>query len=150
MRSRGAWLAAVALLLPGVEGSVPDAMSEGRIVVQDAWARAVPAVATSGEFYMIIVNQGTTPDRLVAVRSPACGKLEPFEYYKGDRGMMGMRPLPGGALEVPPGRVQLQAGGFHLMCMGKRGDLRAGARVPLTLRFRDAGEVQVTIDIRGE
>jgi copper(I)-binding protein len=149
MRAAAAWILVVALLLPGLGGSGSAAQAQGRIVVQDAWARPVPAVATSGEFYMVIVNQGTTPDRVVAVGSPACGKLEIFEYYTGTLGMMGMRPVPGGVLEVPPGRVALKAGGLHLMCTAKRGDLRAGGRVPVTLRFRDAGEMQVTIDIRG-
>jgi periplasmic copper chaperone A len=147
MRAAAVWIAVVVQLLPGLPGRAQE-----RIVVQDAWARPVPAVATSGEFYLVILNQGTTPDRVVAVRSPACGKLEIFEYHTGMLGMpgmMGMRPVPGGVLEVPPGRVELKPGGLHLMCSAKREDLRAGLRVPVTLRFRDAGEVQVTVDIRG-
>ena len=62
--------------------------------------------------------------------------------------MMGMRPAPDGAVEVPPGRLELKPGGLHLMCMERRQDLRAGMRVPLRLRFRDAGEVQVHADVR--
>src|SRR5262249_10885924 len=123
------------------------------IAVQDAWARPVPAVATSGEFYMVILNQGTTPDRVVAVHSPACGKLEIFEYHTGMMGMpgmMGMRPVPGGVPQIPPGRVELKPGGLRLMRTARREELGAGGRVPVTLRFRDAGDVPVTVAIRGQ
>ena len=97
---------------------------------------------------MTIQNHGPAPDRLEAARSPACGNLEIFETYQDGRGMMMMRSVPGGGLEVPPGRIDLKPGGLHLMCMDKRADLTVGSRVPVTLRFRDAGEVQTQLDIR--
>lgn len=118
------------------------------IAVTAGWSRALPAVARSTEFYMVIQNQGEAPDRLEAARSPACGMLETFETYQDTRGMMMMRAVSGGSLEVPPGRLELKPGGLHLMCMDRTGDLAAGSRIPVTLRFRDAGEVQVQLDVR--
>jgi copper(I)-binding protein len=145
-------LAAVASILAAcalvVNGPVRAAGQDTRIIVQDAWARAMPPVATSSELYLVILNQGAAADRLVAAQSEACARLEPYETYTLGQGMMGMRPIPAGAVEVPPGRLELKPGGLHLMCMEKRQDLRAGMRVPLRLRFRDAGDVLVEVDIR--
>lgn len=124
------------------------------ISVSDPWTRALPSVATSAEFYMVIENRGGTADRLLGADSPACGTIEPYESHAGMAGMpgmpgmRGMRPVPGGGIDVAAGRLRLEPGGLHLMCMAKRVDLRAGTRVPVRLRFRDAGEVLVELAVR--
>jgi copper(I)-binding protein len=124
------------------------------ITVSDAWTRALPGVATSAELYMVIENRGATADRLIGAASLACASIEPYESVAGMAGMpgmpamRGMRPTAGRAIDVPPGQMRLEPGGLHLMCMGRRVGLRPGARVPLRLRFRDAGEVAVDLDVR--
>jgi periplasmic copper chaperone A len=134
-----------------VAGAVGPAAAEPAISVTNAWTRALPSVATSGEFYMVIENRGQASDRLVGAESPACATLAPYETHAGMPGMPGMhgmRPVPGGALDLPPGRVVLEPGGLHLMCMGKRVDFRVGTPVAVRLRFRDAGEVTVELAVR--
>jgi periplasmic copper chaperone A len=143
---------AAALAVAGAGGWT--AAADPSVSVTGAWTRAMPSVATAGEFYMVIENRGGAPDRLVGAESPACAKLEPYESYAGMpgmagmAGMRGMRPAPGGAIDLPPGRVVLEPGGLHLMCTGKRIDLRAGTRVDVRLRFRDAGEIAVELAVR--
>jgi copper(I)-binding protein len=100
---------------------------------------------------MVIENRAPAPDRLVGATSSACGSVALYETVAGRPGMptmRGMRPVPGGAIDVPPGRLVLEPGGLHLMCMDKRLDFRAGTRLPVQLRFRDAGEQSVEVTVR--
>jgi periplasmic copper chaperone A len=145
---------AVVWLLGGGAGV---AAADPSITVSDAWTLALPGVVTSAEIYMVIENRGTTADRLIGAASLACASIEPYESVGGMAGrparpgmptMRGMRPVPGGAIDVPTGRLTLEPGGLHLMCMGRRVGLRSGATVPLRLRFRDAGEVAVELEVR--
>lgn len=120
-----------------------------QIKVENAWARPMPPVATSSEFYMVLVNTGNRPDRLVAARSPACRTIELYETSVDGRGAMGMRPVPAGYIEVPAGgRVELKVGGRHLMCMGKQQALKRGTRVPVALTFQESKEIVVELAIR--
>jgi hypothetical protein len=139
---------ALAAALAVAGGGGRAAAADPTVSVTGAWTRAMPSVVTAGEFYMVIENRGRAPDRRVGAESPACAKLEPYESHAGMAGMRGMRPAPGGAIDLPPGRVVLEPGGLHLMCTGKRIDIMAGTRVPVRLRFRDAGEVAVELAVR--
>jgi copper(I)-binding protein len=67
----------------------------------------------------------------------------------GSAGMpMGMRPVA--EIPVPAhGRQTLQPGGYHLMLMNPTGPVTVGSTIQLTLRFRLAGEVTVTAEVRG-
>jgi protein SCO1/2 len=120
-----------------------------QITVKNAWGHALPKVVASNEFYMAIRNRGNQPDKLVGGRSPACGMTELFEAYQTPLGAMGMRPVSGGVIEVPPmGLVELKAGGLHIMCMDKKQDFMSGIRLPLTLQFETSGEITVQVSIR--
>jgi periplasmic copper chaperone A len=118
------------------------------IDIEGAWGRPSPKVATAGAFYMLIKNEGSQADRLVAGDSSACGVVELHESYKTDEGAMGMRPVENG-IEVPAsGQAELKMGGLHIMCIDKLKDFEAGAVLPLTLTFENSGEIEIDIEIR--
>ncbi len=120
-----------------------------QIKIDDAWARSLPQAAKSSEFYMVIRNTGAEPDKLVTAQSPACEVVELYEYHQSAHGAIGMRPVGAGFIDVPAGgRVELKAGGLHLMCMNRKGDFRPGARVPVTLRFQRSGEITAQLTVR--
>jgi periplasmic copper chaperone A len=48
---------------------------------------------------------------------------------------------------APGATVELRPGGFHIMLIGLTGAMAQGGRVPLTLRFERAGEVQVELAV---
>lgn len=122
-----------------------------RIRVEDAWGRPSPKVASSGAFYMVIYNDGSEADKLVAVESPACMMAELHESYMMDNGAMGMRPAEGGSIEIPAGgSVELKVGGLHVMCMEKMADFNAGDTYQINLKFEKAGEIMVEAEIREE
>ncbi len=120
-----------------------------RIEVEGAWGRPSPKVATAGAFYMVIRNPSDEADRLLSARSPACGIIELHESYQTPEGAMGMRPVPGGSIEIPAkSQVELKVGGLHLMCIDKLEEFKAGSRIPVTLMFEKSGAMTLEVEIR--
>lgn len=119
------------------------------IVIEEAWGRPSPQVAPAGAFYMTIINRGNQADNLVSAFSPSCVAVELHESYDKGEGVMGMRPVEGGAIPVPAqDQVALKMGGLHLMCIDKLDDFQEGARLSVTLSFEVSGEKTVDVEIR--
>ncbi len=100
--------------------------------------------------YMAITNHGETPDRLIAVETPAAAKAELHISETDANGVATMRPLDG--IDIAPGETAvLERGGMHVMLMGLAAPLEEGATVPVTLVFEHAGRVEVefTVDPPG-
>jgi copper(I)-binding protein len=146
---RAALGAAASLLgvpLLGMPGLRAQEVSAGALRIAGPWTRAMRAGGT-GAGFMAIRNTGTAPDRLVAARTPAATVVELHTHIReGD--VMRMRPVP--AIDLPPGQeVRLMPGGFHLMLIGLTAALQQGGRVPVTLVFDGAGEVEVQLAVEG-
>ena len=119
----------------------------GAIEIGHPWSRATPPTAESGGGFLAITNTGTTPDRLIAVKSPAADKVEIHEM-KMDGNIMRMREVEKG-IEIPPGAtVELKPGGFHVMFMGLKAPFAKDAKVPLTLVFEKAGSIDVELMVQ--
>lgn len=119
------------------------------VTVTDPWGRTSPAAAENGAFYMMLTNNSDTDDTLLSASTDACGMVELHEMYDKGDGVMGMRPVEGGSIPVPAGSsAELKPGGLHVMCMMKQVDFEAGTEIPLTLTFENAGEMEVTAEIR--
>lgn len=118
----------------------------GSIEIIQPWTRATPPTAPSGGGFLTITNKGTTPDRLIAVRSPTADKAEIHEM-KMDGNVMRMRELEKG-IEIPPGgTVELKPGGFHVMFMGLKVPFAKDGKVPATLVFEKAGSIDVELQV---
>ena len=136
---------AAALALIASPASAQD-YKLGPLEIAHAWTRATPPTAQAGGGFLTITNKGTTPDRLVAVRSTASDKAEIHEM-KMDGNVMRMRELDKG-LEIAPGStVELKPGGYHIMLMGLKAPLAKGTKVPVTLVFEKAGSVDVELAV---
>jgi periplasmic copper chaperone A len=62
-------------------------------------------------------------------------------------GMMGMQPVD--EITIPPGEtLTLKPGGYHVMVMDLKKDLKAGDTIPVTLTFAHSGDVDVTATVR--
>lgn len=119
------------------------------IQVKDAWGRAQPSAIPNGVFYMTLRNHNDEADRLLAIETSACTKVELHETYMTNEGAMGMRPVEGDSIEIPAkGKVKLEPGGVHVMCIGKKEDFSKGKKIPLLLKFEKAGEVSITAEIK--
>lgn len=114
----------------------------GPLEIHHPWTRATAPTAKTGGGYVVIANKGSTPDRLIEVRSNASNKVEIHEM-KMDGNVMRMRELDNG-LELPPGAtVTLKPGGFHIKFMELKSPLAKGTKIPVTLVFEKAGSIDV-------
>ena len=121
------WFMIFSLIVIGLSIVACSSSSDPIISIENAWGRPSPKVASAGAFYMLIKNVGGQDDKLIAGSSPACGVVELHESYKTEEGAMGMRPVEGGAIEVPAGdQTELKMGGLHIMCIDKLEDTIIG------------------------
>ena len=126
------------------------------VTITDAWARPSSAMASAGAAYMTIRNNGTATDALVGASSPAATTAEVHETVvmgspapgaSGDGGMMGMQPVK--RLEIPgDGSVELKPGSYHIMLIGLKQDLKAGATIEITLTFEKAGQLSLSVPVK--
>ena len=120
----------------------------GSLEITQPWTRATAATAPTGAGFLTITNKGTTPDRLVSVRTSAANQSEIHEM-KMEGNVMRMRELDGGLVIAPGATVALAPGGFHVMMMGLKAPLKEGTSVPLTLVFEKAGSIDVELSVKG-
>ena len=134
----------------GMHGAAPQTYKVGNLVITTPWARATPKGAPVGGGYLSITNNGSEPDRLVGGSFAAAGGRTEVHQMKMEGGVMRMRPLANG-LEIKPGEtVELKPGGYHLMFMGLKQQLKAGETVKGTLEFAKAGKVEVSYPVRAQ
>lgn len=117
--------------------------AQAQTTVKEAWVRGtVPQQQASGAFMQITSPQG---GRLVGVSTPVAGVAEIHEM-KMDGGVMKMGAVP--ALELPAGQpVELKPGGYHLMLMGLKQQLKGGDEVPLTLTIEGRDGKKETLQL---
>jgi len=114
------------------------------VKIENPWARATPPGAKVAAGYMKITSGAA--DRLVGASSPAAARVElHVTEQKGE--VMRMRQVKG--YDIPAGgSFELAPGGAHLMLVDIKAPLKAGMKVPMTLRFEKAGEVKVELQVR--
>jgi copper(I)-binding protein len=140
------------------------------ITASNAWARRAPAMGSMGKMgsmdkmgsdkggmsqmggggngavYMTLTNSGSQVEALVSASSDAAQTVELHEV-KNDGGVMKMRPVK--SIPVPAkGKVELKPGGYHIMLLDLKRDLKAGEKVAVTLKFEHGGEMQVEAAVR--
>jgi len=141
---RSVLVLAVATLLPAP--LLAHDYKLGSLEIAHPWTRATAPTAKSGGGFLTITNKGTTPDRLIAARSPVSLKVEVHEM-KMEGSVMRMREVEKG-LEIPPGAtVTLKPGGYHIMFMELKAPLAKDNKVPVTLVFEKAGSIDVELAV---
>ena len=114
--------------------------------MSDAWSRATPPGAKLAAGYVLIRNKSAAPDRLVSAASPAAARVETHVSEKHGE-VMRMREVKG--YEVPArGSFELKPGGAHLMLVDIKRPFKAGEKIPLVLRFRNAGEIRTELEVK--
>jgi copper(I)-binding protein len=116
-----------------------------QVEVEKAWARATAPGAKVAAGYMVMRNKAAAADRLVSVASPAAARVETHVTVR-DGDIMRMREVKGFDL-APNGSFELKPGGAHLMFVDIRNPFKEGERIPATLKFEKAGEVQVEFQV---
>ena len=118
--------------------SAAQAAPAAKVTATDAWCRPTVAGALAAGCYVTLTAKGE--DRLIAVESPAANRGE-IHTMSMDGGVMRMRQLTEG-LALPAGKpVALKPGADHIMLIAPKAQLKEGAKVSLTLKFKTAAPV---------
>ena len=130
-------LSLTALLLAG-------AAAHAQTTVKEPWVRGtVDQQKATGLFAQITSAGGA---KLVSAASPVAGVVEIHEMAM-DGNVMKMRAVP--AVELPAGKmVELKPGGYHVMLMDLKQELKTGDAVPVTLVVEGAGGQRESIEIK--
>jgi copper(I)-binding protein len=111
--------------------------------IDHPFARATPPGAKVAGVFVTLENTGSKSDRLLSASTPIAGIAELHQMSVGG-GVMRMRSVA--ALEVRPGeKLQLKPGGYHVMLSELRQPLKVGDRFALTLKFQNAGAIEVSV-----
>ncbi len=114
----------------------------GTLMLSPAWSRATPPGAKVAGGYITIENKGTAADRLVSATADVAGVVEIHEMAVID-GVMRMRALEKGLDIAPGGKVELKPGGYHIMFIDLKRQLKEGDSVKGELVFEKAGRKPV-------
>ena len=116
------------------------------VEVKVAWVRGtVPAQTMSGAFMELTSKSNAT---LVGVSTPVAEDAEVHEMRL-EGGVMKMRAAP--RLELPAGKVvTLKPGGYHIMLMGLKQQMKAGDSIPLTLKIEGSDKKVESVIVNAE
>ncbi len=116
------------------------------IEIKTPWVRGtVAGQKATGAFMEVTSKTGIT---LVGASSPVAGVTEIHEM-KMDGGVMKMRAIP--RLEVSAEKpLSLAPGGYHVMLMDLKQQLKTGDSVPLSLQVEGKDKKVETVEVKAE
>ncbi|MFY9327352.1 MAG: copper chaperone PCu(A)C [Georgfuchsia sp.] len=120
------------LLFAALFASIPAYAAD--VGINSAWVRSTVPAQTTSTAYMALTSKGRAT--LVGISTPVAEDAEVHEMQL-EGGVMKMRttqrlPLPAGET------VTLKPGGYHIMLIGLKQQLKPGDMVPITLRIENA------------
>lgn len=132
------------LLIASLITLTATAWAQTTVKVEDAWVRGTVATQKASGAFMRLTPSANA--RLVSAQSPVAGVVEIHEMAM-ENDVMKMRQVPG--LDLAAGRtLELKPGGYHVMLMDLKQQLKAGESVPLTLVFEDSAKKRFTQEIQ--
>jgi copper(I)-binding protein len=145
MFTRSSTMATGGLLLAVLFGWI-GAASAQTVQVSEPWIRGTVQGQSATGAFMNITSKA--PARLIEAASPAAGMVQ-IHNMKMENGIMKMFPVDG--IDLPANKsVKLAPGGYHVMLMNLKQQLKAGDRVPLKLTFEMADKKRETLDVTAE
>ena len=112
--------------------------------VKEPWVRGTVAQQKATGMFAQITS--TAGGKLVSASSPVAGVVEIHEMAM-DNNVMKMRAVPG--LDLPAGKaVELKPGGYHVMLLDLKQQLKAGDTVPVTLVIEGKDGKKETVEVK--
>lgn len=125
-------------LMHGNHGEMTTQSNAGSLTLGNATASFTIA-GRPGAVFLTIENKGSA-DKLISASSSLSNRIE-LHTHTMDDGVMKMRPVE--SIEVPANSVaELKSGGYHIMMFDVETLPELGSKIPLSLTFEKAGEVQ--------
>jgi copper(I)-binding protein len=115
-----------------------------QVTVKDPWVRAtVPQQTATGAFMQL---NSPADARLLSASSPVAGVVELHEMAL-DKDVMKMRAVR--AIDIPAGKgAELKPGGYHVMLMNLKSQMKEGEVVPITLVVEGKDGKRRTIEVK--
>ena len=131
---------------------ISNCANAGDIMIENAYARSNGKMAKAGAAFMVIHNHTNIDDRLIAASSVAAKMVQLHRHIKSDDSVMKMEHVPDGFVVPANGSHMLSRGRDHVMFMGLTTPWENGQIIPLTLVFKNAGEmdIQIEVDLKRE
>mgnify|MGYP000919608979 CR=1 FL=1 len=121
-----------------------SAAVQAQTTVKEPWVRGTVAQQKATGMFAQITS--TAGGKLVSASSPVAGVVEIHEMTM-DNNVMKMRAVPG--LDLPAGKaVELKPGGYHVMLMDLKQQLKAGDTVPVTLVVEGKDGKKETVEVK--
>ena len=133
------------------------------ISIEKQWARTSPMASDMGAAYMTITSPtddaltGVSVDASVAGMAQIHETVMAEEMTESSEMSSGTTAAPAMTMQeveevaLPAGEaVSLAPGGYHIMLMKLATPLKAGTEITLTLTFKNAGEMTVTVPVQDE
>lgn len=121
--------------------AVTPAAVKGDISIENPFARATTNDVSA--VYMTIRNGGTTADKLVSAKidTAIAGTVEVHETIT-EGATSKMQKVAG--IDVPAkGTAELKSGGYHIMLLNVKREIKEGETLDVTVVFEKAGEITV-------
>lgn len=131
---------ALALALPAHAATY----TAGALSALEPWSRPA-AAGTTGAGFLTVANTGPAADTLVGVTSPAAARVE-IHQSSLSGGVSRMAKVAQVAIPAG-GQVSFAPGGYHLMLVGLKAPLKAGAKFPATLTFASGRKLSVAFTV---
>ena len=119
---------------------------ESKVVIRDGWVQEGPPSQTITAAFMVIENH---TGAAISLRSASTDVAQVVELHKMELtdGMMKMRKVE--LIDIPAGgTVELKPGGYHLMVIGLKKELKDGDKVTIALQFSADITKTITIPVR--
>ena len=151
-RVQSMWLTVLALsllwILAACESQTP---AVPKLRAENVWSRPAMAMGhemgVTGVVYMTLVNEGRGADRLIGAQTDV-GTTAELHQTTMEGAVMKMKPVSNG-IEIPAGgQVELKPGGYHMMLINLRRNLKLGDRFAVTLKFEKSGTMTVEAEVR--
>jgi len=115
-----------------------------QVTVKDPWIRAtVPHQSATGAFMQL---SSPADAKLVSASSPVAGVTELHEM-KMEKEIMKMRPVK--SIAIPAGKgAELKPGGYHVMLMNLKQQMKEGDSVPITLVVEGKDGKRETVEVK--
>lgn len=120
--------------------------AQAEVTIKDAWVRAtVPQQKATGAFMQI---QSSSDVHIVEIQTTAAGIAEIHEM-KTENNVMRMRAVP--QLDLLAGKLlELKPGGFHVMLMDLKVQIKEGDIIPLTIIVEGKDKKREVIEVKAK
>lgn len=117
------------------------------IEAREVWAR-VANQGGNGAVYLILRNHSDREDELIGASSDVAQWVELHKTEVNEQGVMTMQKQDTIALPVK-GDLRLEPGGYHVMLLGLKRDLKEGDTFQIVLKFKTHPDLPLQVTVRG-